>query len=913
MTAASDVTAAGRRQLELLRSGPFARLWDRVHALVERRGRDLGDATVGLSAATDAERVAIAGLLGRPRAGGAVLRVRLADLDAALRAGPLRAGLADVLELLGRPVRDRAAEADAVQRAIDDVLARALSSRVAADLWFVKWLDSLSGDGTVRRLVGEGCGDLLVLACGVFELLPTEATPLPVVATRITGTTKGLDPGQLSTLVLRGLALRAGVPKPTRAAERRALWESFGVVVDDLSSDVLVLNMPAVGRSRLDEWLRGAAADGMPMRLTLHQLTTYHLEARPSHVWICENPAVIRAASQRLGATCAPMVCSEGQPSTAFDMLLDALARHGCELAYHGDFDWPGLRIANGIRSRHGVAMWRMGAADYRAALALLDVSDLPELAGDETPTPWDQELAHAMAEAQHAVFEESILHALLEDVAATRSPRPSGRARTSVRELMALARCAHRVHLDRHGDPERKVPTSAFLELLWDDAALLEKTALEGRAAARVEQDAPWDVRRQRTLDLMRAGAPEIAGAVLDIGDLSGDVPLLKRLEQPSDLGTFAYVPAIFGRTATDIGSGSGERHALALCGFAELLDHVQRWRPAVGIVIGKDGVERDVDLEAFRPRYRELRRHMRRVLLGIESTRPGSKSECRMCRWRTHCHDELVAADDLTLIPSVGEAERDRLSGAGVMSRDQLAAITPEALRTAGLGKRRAEGLIRAARVQRSGTPEVIGTWARPVVDLEIAYDIEDDVFEPYAYLHGLLLRPQGAARFGSPEFAAPDFGEYEPVCARLPDTEHDLWSRFVERIARFSELGSFCVYVYASHERTTLRRLAARYGGTEIVESFIARFVDVHEVIKNTVVLPTESTSLKAVARWVGFDWRDPDPGGAESMAWWAEYTRDPIANVASRDRILAYNEDDLRATMVVVDWLERLAHA
>jgi uncharacterized protein (TIGR02679 family) len=911
VTTTSEVTVAGQRQLDLLASPPFTRLWDRVHALLERRGRDLGDATVGLSAATDAERAAIAGLLGRRRTGGAVLRVRLADLEAVLRAGPLQAGLVNVMTLLGRPVRDRAAEADALQRAVDEVTTRVLASRVGSDPWFAKWLEGLSDDGTVRRLIGEGCGDVLVLACSVFELLPTEATPLPVLAMRATGTTKGLDPGQLSTLVLRGLALRAGVPKPTRAAERRALWEAFGVVVDDLSSDVLVLNLPAVGRTRLDEWLRGAAADGIPMRLTLHQLTAYHLEARGSHVWVCENPAVMRAAAQRLGAACAPMVCSEGRPSTAFDMLIDALARHGCELAYHGDFDWPGLRIADAIRSRHGVAMWRMGAADYRDALATLDIADLPELGADMTSTPWDPDLAHAMAEVKRAVFEESVLETLLEDVAVTRAPRPSGRARTSVRELTTFSRCPHRAYLDRHGNPDHRVPTSAFLELLWEDSALLAETVLAGSDAARVEQDAPWELRRQRTLDLMHAGKLQIAGAVLDIGDLSGEVPLLKRLEQPSDLGTFSYIPAMFRRTAVDIESGSGERHALALCGFAELLDHVQRWKPPLGIVIGGEGDEREIDLEAFRPRYRELRRHMRRVLLEIESTRPGSKSECRLCRWRAHCHGELVAVDDLTLIPSIGEAERARIGKAGVTSREQLAGSTPDVLRTTGLGKRRAEGLIRAARVQRSGRLEVLGTWSRPAVDLEIAYDIEDDVFEPYVYLHGLLLRPRNAAN-NAQELDVPDFGTYEPVSARLPETEREVWSRFLERIARFSENGSYCVYVYGSHERTTLRHLGARYGGMEILEPFIARFVDVHDAIKNTVVLPTESTSLKAVARWIGFEWRDTDPGGAESLAWWAEYAHELVANAASRDRILTYNEDDLRATMVVVDWLAQLTN-
>lgn len=44
-------------------------------------------------------------------------------------------------------------------------------------------------------------------------------------------------------------------------------------------------------------------------------------------------------------------------------------------------------------------------------------------------------------------------------------------------------------------------------------------------------------------------------------------------------------------------------------------------------------------------------------------------------------------------------------------------------------------------------------------------------------------------------------------------------------------------------------------------------------------------------------------------AHSPEWWAEYTEDPIRNADARDRLVTDNEDDLRATIAVVDWLER----
>jgi len=74
-------------------------------------------------------------------------------------------------------------------------------------------------------------------------------------------------------------------------------------------------------------------------------------------------------------------------------------------------------------------------------------------------------------------------------------------------------------------------------------------------------------------------------------------------------------------------------------------------------------------------------------------------------------------------------------------------------------------------------------------------------------------------------------------------------------------------------------------------------------------SAAVLPTDGRGLKTIAQWIGFEWRDEDPGGAQSMAWWKEYLDNPVAKTALRNRVIAYNEDDLRATFVVRDWLER----
>jgi predicted RecB family nuclease len=63
------------------------------------------------------------------------------------------------------------------------------------------------------------------------------------------------------------------------------------------------------------------------------------------------------------------------------------------------------------------------------------------------------------------------------------------------------------------------------------------------------------------------------------------------------------------------------------------------------------------------------------------------------------------------------------------------------------------------------------------------------------------------------------------------------------------------------------------------------------------------------LKTIAPVAGFHWRDPEASGENSMRWY----RDAVAleggdpNEAQRLRLLAYNEDDVRATYTLRNWM------
>jgi uncharacterized protein (TIGR02679 family) len=411
---------AGPDGVSRYRGPEYRRLLAAARRSLERTGGDLGGA-VGVASPDEAERNAIIGITGRyrPAATGRVT-VRLADLDSAVRTAT-GAGLPELLTRLGGPLDNRPERSSALAAARATVIRSAQSSfLMGSRSWYPAWLQSVVRDGTLTKLIHQGEQHRLGIAVRVLEHLaarPAGSAPLmiPALAAAITGDTKALKDGSAqSTLVLRALAMRAGTGRPASAADRRQLWESAGVVVDDLASRVLVLNLPADGPG-LGEWLSGAAGYGTPFQVTLHQLTTHPIRVRAAVVFACENPAVLRRAAAELGAACAPLLCTEGQPSMAFRRLAQVITDGGGQLRYHGDFDWPGIAITAGVTARHLAVPWRMTAACYLAGVSA--DTDHVVLTGEPRPTPWDPGLAMAMRETGRAVYEETVADDLLDDL----------------------------------------------------------------------------------------------------------------------------------------------------------------------------------------------------------------------------------------------------------------------------------------------------------------------------------------------------------------------------------------------------------------------------------------------------------------------------------------------------------------
>jgi uncharacterized protein (TIGR02679 family) len=261
---------------------------------------------------------------------------------------------------------------------------------------------------------------LLDQAFALLKRLPVHPVPLSVFAATHCGSAHALDDStSLGRIMLKLLAKQTvNDTLQKKAVKRRQIWESVGIVTDELSSTVLTLNLPATGHTLTDRLLQDHQRCGMPVRLTfrhlrLHRPTfTSQSNDRDSRIYICENPSILAEAANRIGANCPPMVCVEGQPSLACWVLLEQLCSRGFRLAYHGDFDWGGIRIANKLYAAFGFEPWRFTSASHR-----IRSRHHRELRSPEAEAWWDRTLSETIRIAGVSVEEESAIEELLADL----------------------------------------------------------------------------------------------------------------------------------------------------------------------------------------------------------------------------------------------------------------------------------------------------------------------------------------------------------------------------------------------------------------------------------------------------------------------------------------------------------------
>ena len=189
-------------------------------------------------------------------------------------------------------------------------------------------------------------------------------------------------------------------------------------------------------------------------------------------------------------------------------------------------------------------------------------------------------------------------------------------------------------------------------------------------------------------------------------------------------------------------------------------------------------------------------------------------------------------------------------------------------------------------------------------PASDVEFFFDIEVDPLRGFTYLHGIVERRGGDS--ANERFIA-FFTDDE-----TPEAEREA---FAQSVAYLNSVPSATIWYYSKYERTLYRKLQARHPevcSSEVIEELFnpARAIDLYnDVVTKATEWPTNDQSIKTLAKYLGFSWRDTNPSGAASIEWFDRWVRE--RDPAMKARILDYNEDDCKATRVLLDGIRALA--
>ncbi|ERN41150.1 RecB family nuclease, putative, TM0106 family [Rubidibacter lacunae KORDI 51-2] len=480
---------------------------------------------------------------------------------------------------------------------------------------------------------------------------------------------------------------------------------------------------------------------------------------------------------------------------------------------------------------------------------------------------------------------------------------------------LLHYKRCNRRAYLDLHGDPDRREPISEFLLKLRRENRQQIAAFLSDRPHARpAPPPTPQSVRADQTERFMARGVESIAdGVVMVCGDrartlLGVELPDLALvglptllLKQPgrSRFGDWLYVPANI-----KLGRRPKPEYKTAIAFQALLLADLQEANPPHAKLILRDRGIHTVDLDSGIPRARDAAAHCVQML--HDRQEPDvfiSRQRCSLCHWYGHCYGTASERQHLSLLPGVTPARYLQLQAAGLTDVEALATAAPEQLSPA-----LEDGIIAQLQQQALAVwqqrpllrPHLNGSLpgGLPEGDIELYFDIEAEPERNLDYLLGVLVVDR---RRNSDRFVV--------FIAERPEDEGRIWNEFLAFVARYPDAP---IFHYSQYEIDAILRLAELYATPrDRVELLLARCADLHHQVVSTVTLPVESYSLKALAQWLGFRWRDADASGEQSVCWYDRWLTTGDRRLL--EAIRRYNEDDCRATHRLKTWLDEFLAA
>lgn len=391
-------------------------------------------------------------------------------------------------------------------------------------------------------------------------------------------------------------------------------------------------------------------------------------------------------------------------------------------------------------------------------------------------------------------------------------------------------------------------------------------------------------------TTSALKQGASFILDATLGDALFSLDFDGLKKVDGPSKLGDFHYIPILF-----HDGEKVRKEQKLLLELYSLLLSRLQGQMPAHGIVWhGKQCKATRLRLNADLRKTERLLRDFKELCSAESPPKLMLNDHCQVCEFRQRCHEQALKEDNISLLRSLGVKEVKNYARKGILTVTQLAhTFRPrrKPKRAAQSSKKRYHALqalaIRDKRIYVFGTPDLKASPVAIYLDVESTYEQEA------VYLIGMIVVENGS------------------------ETRHSLWADnqsqeqhiFEQFLAIVSKHDDFLLFCYGSYEKEFLKRMSKVATDKSLVDKILSRLINTLSLIYSHIYFPTYSNGLKDIGHYLNCSWSEADASGIQSMVW-----RNRWKSTGGEDweqKLLTYNLEDCAALKKVTDLIYAIA--
>ncbi|MFI5294395.1 MAG: TM0106 family RecB-like putative nuclease [Thermodesulfovibrionales bacterium] len=337
---------------------------------------------------------------------------------------------------------------------------------------------------------------------------------------------------------------------------------------------------------------------------------------------------------------------------------------------------------------------------------------------------------------------------------------------------------------------------------------------------------------------------------------------------------------------------------------------------RPLRLEVLKGDGDIERIDYEGEAAALSQLRGLLKIITLPEEPYSPVGWSKCGGCGYNDFCVKRAEESQSVALLPDVDQGLARRLRELGVSTIKDLATKYDESslselkrpwgAREQKVGKK-AGGIILQAKAMLENKEIVVKRPEIPSSKNYVMFDLEG--------LPPQLDELDKIYLWGMQVFGEKPSGFLYSLAETGIDGDNKGWKDFLKIAGKiFAEYGDIPFVHWHHYEKTKINTYIKRYGDIDgIADRVLANLVDLLPITRDAVILPQPSYSLKVVEKHVGFKRTQEEYGGDWSIAKYIEAveTEDEQKRRDIMNDILKYNEEDLKATWAVFEWLSRFS--